>query len=287
MKRRLIVLGLLFLSFQSQAQFAWWNNQHSWDGTTPWTEYMNYAHAYLGPNALPIPSFIDEDQSYFQSNTQHSFRRDDQFHSWHNELFWRRGHTRFQIKHQSLEYFKTSNDVRDLRVSRGETGKGVQAGDFLFNVSTRLFANSKMEIHITAHTKTAAGPLSDARFTDAPGYGYFFSGIHHLQSNWGNSVQKHSFQWDAGFQVYQTMWIAYPQNDGFLGNIKWSAEVEEWQYSAAIRSFTGYFLDGDWPRILDLKVSKVWNKHQIQLYTTLGINDYPFVFSGIGWKRYF
>jgi len=284
--RRLLLLFLLLGSLESKGQFGWWNSLHNWDGTTPWTSYLNYAHAYLGPNALPIPEFVNEERNYFKSSTQHSLRNDDAFHNWHNELFWKRGKTRFQLIHQSVEYFQTTDEVRDLRASRGESGRGLVAGDFIINVSTQLYHQNNSWYHLTAHTKTASGPLFDARFTDAPGYAYFISGTHRMYTRIGIRRQEHTLQWDAGFGVYQTFWTSYPQNDGFIGNLKWTLKDRRMEYSAGVRTFTGYFLDGDWPRILDVRVGKKLKSSKIEWYTTAGLNDYPFLFTGLGYQFY-
>lgn len=284
--RWLLILAFATSSLSLKAQFQWWNDLHGWDGFTPWSEYLNFAHAYLGPNALPIPEFVDEERNYFRSQTQHSLRTDDRFHNWHNELYWKRGKTRFLLTHQSIEHFNTTTEVRDLRASRGFSGAGTQAGDFLLNVSTQLYSKGRSTYHLTAHTKTAAGPLRDARFTDAPGYAYFITGVHRFYTNFGIFRERHTLQWDAGFQVYQTMWNAYPQNDGFLGNIKWTSRVRKMEYSLGMRTFTGYFLDGDWPRILDASISHGGRRGRLEIYSTIGLNDYPFAFSGLGYTYY-
>ena len=54
--RRVLLIALVLFSINAQAQLDWWNQTHNWDGTTPWTQYMKYSHAYLGPNAIPIPT---------------------------------------------------------------------------------------------------------------------------------------------------------------------------------------------------------------------------------------
>ena len=284
--RKILLLFLVLSSLSSKGQFNWWNTTHNWDGVTPWTSYLNFAHAYLGPNALPIPEFVDQERNYFRTNTQHSLKSDDAFHNWHNELYWKRGKTRFQLIHQSVEYFQTSTEVRDLRASRGESGKGVLAGDFIINVSTQLYHKEFSTYHLTAHTKTAAGPLFDARFTDAPAYAYFLTGIHRRYTHFGIHRQEHTLQWDAGFQVYQTFWTDYPQNDGFLGNIKWTTRDRNMEFSAGIRTFTGYFLDGDWPRIMDVRVAHATNQGKIEAYLTAGLHDYPFLFMGAGYTLF-
>ena len=66
---------------------------------------------------------------------------------------------------------------------------------------------------------------------------------------------KYSDFWvstDAGFQVYQTHWVDYPQNDGFLDNLRIQPRRMDQGFGvhAELKTFTGYFRDGDWPRIL-------------------------------------
>ena len=166
--RRVLLIALVLFSINAQAQLDWWNQTHNWDGTTPWTQYMKYSHAYLGPNAIPIPTLHRSDRSYFRSSSQMSLMEEDSFLSIHNELHWDRGHTQFHITHQSIEYYRTSTELRDYRISRDEDSEGVIAGDILIDISTRLWEKDRGAVWFTFHTKTAAGPLSQARFTDAP-----------------------------------------------------------------------------------------------------------------------
>ena len=282
--RRVLLIVLVLFSFNAQAQLDWWNQIHNWDGATPWTQYMKYSHAYLGPNAIPIPTLQRSERSYFKSSSQMSLIEDDSFLTLHNEIHWDRGHTQIHITHQSIEYYRMSEEVRDLRISRDEDGEGVLAGDVLIDISTRLWTKHEQSLWFTFHTKTAAGPLPQARFTDAPGYAFFFS---HQKSfdSWGN--WEPYLTTDAGFQVYQTHWVDYPQNDGFLGNIKLQLHKDKTYLSAQLRTFTGYFLDGDWPRLLELQWSQTFTFGREKLGRThvgwtQGLNDYPFSFLTVG-----
>ncbi|HCP41197.1 MAG TPA: hypothetical protein DIT65_05325, partial [Cryomorphaceae bacterium] len=253
----------------------WWNNTHNWDGATPWTHYMKFSHAYLGPNAIPIPTLQRYDRSYFKGSSQLSLIKEDSFLSLHNELHWDRGHTQIHITHQSIEFYQTSAELRDYRISRDENSEGVLAGDVLIDISTRIWKKEQGAVWFTFHTKTAAGPLPQARFTDAPGYAFFFSHQNTLSpiGNWVPTLTT-----EAGFQVYQTHWVDYPQNDGFLGNIGLQLQKDETYFSARLRTFTGYFLDGDWPRLLEIQWQNDLSFGQTQLGWTRGLNDYPFSF---------
>ena len=240
---------------------------------------MKYSHAYLGPNAIPIPTLQRSNRSFFKSSSQMSLIEDDSVLSLHNELHWDRGHTQIHITHQSIEYYRTSTELRDYRISRDEDSEGVLAGDVLIDISTRLWESDREALWFTFHTKTAAGPLPQARFTDAPGYAFFFSHQKVLDDigHWTPTITT-----DAGFQVYQTHWVDYPQNDGFLGNIGLQLQKDETILSARVRSFTGYFRDGDWPRLLELQWNNNLSFGQTQLSWTRGLNDYPFSFLTVG-----
>ena len=277
--RRVLLIALVLFSINAQAQLDWWNQIHHWDGATPWTQYMKYSHAYLGPNAIPIPTLQRSDRSYFKSSSQMSLIEDDSFLSLHNELHWDRGHTQIHITHQSIEYYRTSTELRDYRISRDEDSEGVLAGDVLIDISTRLWESNREALWFTFHTKTAAGPLPQARFTDAPGYAFFVS---HQKSLGDIGRWTPTITTDAGFQVYQTHWVDYPQNDGFLGNIGFQLQKDETILSARVRSFTGYFQDGDWPRLLELQWNKNLSFGQTQLGWTRGLIDYPFSFLTVG-----
>lgn len=283
--RRVLLIILVLFSFNAQAQLDWWNQVHNWDGATPWTHYMKYSHAYLGPNAIPIPTLQRPitgrrpAMSYFKSSSQMSLVEDDSFLSLHNELHWDRGHTQIHITHQSIEYYRTSTELRDYRISRDEGSEGVIAGDILIDISTRLWERDREAVWFTFHTKTAAGPLPQARFTDAPGYAFFFS---HQKSFSSIRSWVPTLTTDAGFQVYQTHWVDYPQNDGFLGNMGLQVQKDETIFSARVRTFTGYFQDGDWPRLLELQWNHNLSFGQTQVGWTRGLNDYPFSFLTVG-----
>ena len=283
--RRVLLIVLVLFSFNAQAQLDWWNQVHNWDGATPWTHYMKYSHAYLGPNAIPIPTLQRPitgrrpAMSYFKSSSQMSLIEDDSFLSLHNELHWDRGHTQIHITHQSIEYYRTSTELRDYRISRDEGSEGVIAGDILIDISTRLWERDREAVWFTFHTKTAAGPLPQARFTDAPGYAFFFS---HQKSFSSIRSWVPTLTTDAGFQVYQTHWVDYPQNDGFLGNMGLQVQKDETIFSARVRTFTGYFQDGDWPRLLELQWNQNLSFGQTQVGWTRGLNDYPFSFLTVG-----
>ena len=246
---------------------------------------MKYSHAYLGPNAIPIPTLQRPitgrrpAMSYFKSSSQMSLIEDDSFLSLHNELHWDRGHTQIHITHQSIEYYRTSTELRDYRISRDEGSEGVIAGDILIDISTRLWERDREAVWFTFHTKTAAGPLPQARFTDAPGYAFFFS---HQKSFSSIRSWVPTLTTDAGFQVYQTHWVDYPQNDGFLGNMGLQVQKDETIFSARVRTFTGYFQDGDWPRLLELQWNHNLSFGQTQVGWTRGLNDYPFSFLTVG-----
>ena len=280
MRRSTVLLLLSLITFSAQAQFNWWNQTHNWDGATPWTHYMTYSHAFLGPNALPIPTVAGAHRNYASSSAQISLRGDDQFVNWHNEVQLVSGKTLFNVVHQSVEAFRTTTDVRDLRASRGESGQGIQAGDVIVNISHRLYENNDAgttEVYFTTHLKTAAGPLNNARFTDAPGYAFFFTG------RWNPKYTRFWISSNAGFQVYQTHWVDYPQNDGFLGNVSITQRMDHGiGLQAELKTFTGYFRDGDWPRILNLSIDRNFGgKSRSVLQWTKGLNDYPFSYLSV------
>ena len=110
--RRILLLFLLLTQLSASAQMDWWNQIHNWDGATPWTQYMKYSHAYLGPNAIPLPTLQRSDVgSYFKSSSQMSLIEDDSFITLHNELHWDRGHTQIHITHQSIEYYRMASQA--------------------------------------------------------------------------------------------------------------------------------------------------------------------------------
>ena len=54
--KKVFVFGFLFLSIVGYSQgHDWWVEKHNWDRVSPWSDYIIFSPAYLGPNALPVP----------------------------------------------------------------------------------------------------------------------------------------------------------------------------------------------------------------------------------------
>ena len=173
------------------------------------------------------------------------------------KLHWDRGQTQYSTMHTSkhrsvLPHLQQS--VRDLRASleRRTADRRHSSGRRIVNdISTRTMGkrswNGRKELVLhVSHLKTAAGPLTQCDgLPMRQRYAFFFShGSWKLKyseiGRWTPTITT-----DAGFQVYQTHWVDYPQNDGFLDNMRTSASEGRDQgcgvHARVRNSFTGYF----------------------------------------------
>ena len=255
--RRVLLIALVLFSINAQAQLDWWNQTHNWDGTTPWTQYMKYSHAFLGPNAIAYSyPASHSDRSYCRSSSctdEPSSERISFLSIGTTKLHWVRGHTQFHVhtskRRSVLPHLQQT--LRDLRASlemRTADRRHSSWRRIVIDISTRSMGKRSWTAKYWYFTfPTLRPPLG--LYLNATVYrcARVTPSSFHISGACIPSIGRWSptITTDAGFQVYQTHWVDYPQNDGFLGNLRTSASEGRDQgcgvHARSKRSFTGYF----------------------------------------------
>lgn len=281
MKKALIFI-LVISSFTCQAQidYSWWNQIHHWDGITSWQNYMTISSAYLGPNALPVPENskgIVDSSAQFEIGADLHFNKGDHTQDGFVRGFLPFNEYRFALSLEviPIEFFQTDTIIRDMRASRGRSGKGKAGGDIYFTTYVQVLRDhaNLPDISIRAALRTASGTnLGEARYTDGPGY-YFDLSIGKnikLKNDW-------SMRWYGmiGFYVYQTFDILHLQDDCLLYGGGIDLNYKNFFLSEELTGYSGYLKNGDKPQVF--RSSLGWNGKKVLVKASLqnAIRDFP------------
>ncbi len=281
MKKRLIFIFMIStFACHAQIDYSWWNQIHHWDGITSWQNYMTISSAYLGPNALPVPETskgVIDSSAQFEVGGDVHFNRGDYtqdgfvrgFLPFHNHRF------AISIDVIPIEFFQTDTIIRDMRASRGRSGKGKAGGDIYFTTYLQVLRDRKNypDVSIRAALRTASGTnLGEARYTDGPGY-YFDVSVGKkikLKTNW-------SMRWYGmvGFYVYQTFDILHLQDDCLLYGGGLDLNYKNFFLSEELAGYSGYLKNGDKPQVLRSSIG--WNGKSVLVKASFqnAIRDFP------------
>jgi hypothetical protein len=244
----LIMLGMLQTkTIYSQDEATWWNQTHQWDGVTPWQEYIIYSPSYMGPNALPVP-FSQKGlvlgryelqlgfTGHFGSgdNTQDAFLR----------LYYPvvKNMVAVELYGVPIEHYEMDKNTIIERRTRHRDGNGFATGDFYFTTIIQISKNRKLpEIALRMACKTASGGmLSDARFTDAPGYFFDLSAGKDLRLQC-NRTEKIRFHGMLGFYSWQMNLPNNQQNDAILYGGGVDIIFKAFRFEMEVDGYSGYF----------------------------------------------
>ncbi len=276
---RLIVLILCLIAplfAIGEDDFTWWNELHGWEPGMPgWRYFMKITPGYLGPNALPVPEnprgligkhcelesaaechFMDGD------NTQDLFFR--YYHPFAD------GKIALELYGTGIEFFQTSPEIRDERVSRDYDGKGHATGDFYFATYIQLLRNSKWpDMLARLACKTASGRRLDAaRYSDTPGY--------FLDLSFGKDVllgNTNTLRWFGmlGFYCWQTNSDEVFQNDAFMYGGGACLTSGKNSFSSELAGYSGYKDERDRPLVWRVDFKRDWGKKQLGIRYQKGL----------------
>jgi hypothetical protein len=280
--------GLLATNSNAQSP-QWWADNVNWDGKSPYQTYIRLSSAGMGPNALPVPSLhspLRDTSSWFSGSLAAFHHQEEYTISSFLGLSWRPADwLRLNINVIPLEYFQTSHQLKEERKVFWEGyDNHIAGGDFyvesLIRIPPRWLAGLKTELRIGL--KTASGThLGAARFTDTPGYYVDLSSIWLLS-------RHHALEIMLGFLAYQTYEIRSRQNDCVLWGIGHSFSLKSWQLYHSLRGYNGYIRNGDAPVVYEAEISRyAYKRWEWFLKAGLGLQDYPFQFTGIGTRWHF
>lgn len=284
-----LVIALSAWAHPIQAQrYTYWNNLVGWNGITHWSQYMRYAPAYFGPNALPVPEMPDAELkglSYLDIRLyQHNLLYDRTTNLFLKALFQLGERAQIELSGVPLEYFKMDAETRDLRRARNPEGEGWAMGDFIFGTRIQLIESGGRipDLSLGMYGRTASGSkLDDARFTDAPGYWFDLTAGEEV----GPVIGRRTWiRWRAtlGFYSWQTASDEYRQNDALLAGGSFGiGEPGKYWLDTELSGYFGYIGNGDQPIVWRLNYRRFKPKFQWGLFIQQGVNNYPFSTIGI------
>lgn len=254
--KKLLWMWLLLLGSAAQAQsdYTFWANNVGWDGVTPWEQYIIRSPLRMGPNALPLPI---QREPRLDSNWH--FELLGEFHSapgdrTQNPFVFIRvplapGRVALDLTWRPLEWFQTSQQVRDFRRARGESGEGSSPGDVWITTVAQIAKqeNNKAGLNLTLNVavKTTAGKnLENARHTNTPGYIFDL----HAGRNWerkGSWLNRWSLFGNAGLWVWQEGLAQ--QNDAFIYGVRSELDHGPWRLGLGATGYIGWINNGDRP----------------------------------------
>lgn len=264
--------------------FAWWNTTHNWDGTTPWHKYLTISPAFLGPNALPVPTIKKGkslDKARLILGADLHYGSGDQTQNLYTELYipLHSPKVGLLVSVIPLERYQMDATTRDLRAARDFDGKGYAGGDFYVGTYIQLLEghHSLPDAMLTVNIKTASGRnLEAARFTDTPGYFFDLSlgKSYRSRISWIDQIRPHLM---AGLFVWQTYEDKHRQNDSFLYGAGVDISSSSFELSQAIGGYYGYKNNGDRPIVYRTTWRTKWaSRVNYEVQFQEGLRDYPF-----------
>ncbi len=287
-----IIISLITSSqISAQEDYTWWNIKHNWDGISSWHEMIILSPSFMGPNALPVAEgrdgTVSKDFKIKITPEAHISKGDNTIDFKTSLTIPLKGAADFEVWIVPVEYYVMDTITRDLRFARHEDGKGFAGGDFYFGTNIKVLKHEKHKVDLSFSTylKTASGTyLSDARFTDAPGYQIFIS--------FGkNIIEKTNYRLrlygNAGTFIYQTMLANNLQNDCYLYALGLESKSETIVIKGELAGYYGYLNIGDKPMVFRFIASKSWENFSLGLNYQLGICYFPYQSFGLSLQRNF
>ncbi len=301
MTRQIAILITIALFIQcklavSQEDYSWWNKAHNWDGITSWTDYIIYSPYYLGPNALPVPEsekgFVKDRYEFrvgYESHISTGDKTQNLFLCLYIPLV--KNIVAVEFYGVPIEHYKIDEKTVIERRIRNISGEGYAAGDFYFGTVIQILKDKKFpDVALRMSCRTASGSkLSNARFTDAPGYFFDISFGKNLLFNnkYFNKLRFHSM---IGFYSWQMNLPNNRQNDAILFGLGVDLSIKKFLVSNALDGYIGYFgnqevivvnkdkpvLFKDRPVVYRLEITKESKVIDLILGYQLGIKNFPY-----------
>ena len=268
----------------AQEDYQWWNEKHNWDGITPWYDYLITSPAFFGPNALPVPTIkngLIAAEAYGKLGIDVHRSVGDQTYNLYAETFLPIFSDRvgMMLSLVPLEYYQMDTITRDLRKARGYSGEGFAVGDLNITTLIQLIEHhSKLpDVLFTMNLRTASGSkLTDARYTDGPGYSFDLSigKDFKLKQDASWHIRPHVM---FGFYVWQNQGNKYMQNDAFLYGLGFDLEFAKFILNTALGGYSGFIGNGDRPIVYRSSIRTNWESRlNMELQLQQGIRDFGY-----------
>ena len=280
----LLFFSISFYSVSGQdpnADYGWWNELHDWQiGDPGWRNWMIISPGYLGPNALPVP---DVKRGFLSKKTEFEITGSNHFHSGDptqdisGRMYLPFAENKIAIEMYGvlLEHFAFSEEIRDIRFSRIEDGKGIAIGDFYFSTLIQITKDRKFPNTLFRFTaKTASGnQLEGARYADSPGYFFDLS----FSKEMGN-VEEGLFRPFGlfGFYSWQTNDEENLQNDALMYTVGADFEKKSWLLSSSVSGYSGYKNEKDKPMQLNFELRKDYEKNAFRVQYLHGLRHWEY-----------
>lgn len=307
MKSIVIILAMLAIfphQVLSQETFSW-NDLVGWNGYSQWTDYFIVSPAYFGPNALPVAELntgkISNNPFLELLGEGHLMKGDNTYNlfaKYYHPFF--DGKVAVEFTLVPVEYYNMSGAIRDERKVRNEHPKGIVVGDLTCGTLVQIAKDKDRfpDVVFEMFFRTASGGgLSDARYTDAPGY-YF-------NLNFGKDIKNipkyfDEFRWFAslGFTAWQVGIDNYMQNDagmaglGFLFGRKgfivqnhlagYMGYLSTKEYQVVRVTYKPIIYDGDQPFVYRLIITKQFDSMNFKFAYQHGLHDFKYNSLSIG-----
>jgi hypothetical protein len=289
-----LIIGIPYEIVISQDDATWWNETHHWDGITSWTQYIIYSPYYLGPNSLPIPFSQKghvKDQFELKMDVEGHFSPGDKTQDVFLDFYIPLLKDKIAIEFYGVpvEHFTMDEPTVIERRGRNKKGESFAVGDFYFSTIVQLIKNKKMpDVTLRMACKTASGGnLSDARFTDSPGYFFDFSLGKDLFFT-EKFLDKIRFHGMIGFYSWQMNIPENRQNDAILFGVGLDMFFHGFYFNNSLDGYSGYFGNElvvvgdkeepvsfkDRPVVYRLDLVKHTNHFDYGLGYQLGLNDF-------------
>ena len=299
--KKILLFTALIVSFPckviiSQDDATWWNETHHWDGITSWTQYIIYSPYYTGPNALPVPYSQKgrvKDQIELRMDLEGHFSNGDNTQDILLDCYIPLIKNKIAVEFYGVpvEHYNMDEPTVIERRGRNRDGEGYAMGDFYFSTMVQLIRDKKIpDMTLRMACKTASGSqLSDARYTDAPGYFFDLSmGKDLILTN--KLIQKIRFHWMMGFYSWQMNLPENRQNDAVLFGAGIDISISGFCLNNSLDGYSGYFgkelvVVGDKtepvsfrdrPIVYRLDVMKQTEHFDFGLGYQLGLNNYTY-----------
>jgi hypothetical protein len=296
------VFSISWINANSQNDDAWWNEIHHWDGVTHWSDYIIYSPFYLGPNALSVPysqKGLVKSNGEFEMDFNFHWSKGDKTKNLFLSLYLPvvRNVIAFEFYGVPAEWYNIDEVTVIERRGRNRSGNGWAVGDFYFSTVIQLIKEKKIpDIALRMACRTASGSkLSDARFTDAPGYFFDLSYGKDVYFN-NNKSHKMRIHAMAGFYSWQMNLPDNRQNDAILYGFGVDYLFEDLHLTNAIEGYSGYFgntdvfpgnkdiavIFNDRPLLYRFEAIQYVNMIGINLCFQSGLNDFSYQSISIG-----
>lgn len=287
MNKLLLIFALILNCYsfkifsQDDNDYTWWNEKHNWDGITPWSSMIKRLPGIMGPNALPIPEIRDvkigDKVNLYSSINFHKGRGEIALNPYLNlEIPISKNKIAIDLTYRPFEMYKTEDFIRDERIARKRSAKGITTGDLYIGTIIQLFKPDKYPINANLRLtiKTTSGKdFANARHIDAPAY-HFDVNIGKEFEFKNSKIKKIYFHSMFGLYVWQMQYGLNMQNDAFLFGIRTDFVFNKFEYSNSFASYTGYLGYYDQPIALRNSLILPLSKMKIYFTHSYGIRDH-------------